>query len=176
MQLRKVPIFVSMLTTIALLFGGWFLYQKVNVEEPIRTQVGQLASFSLNELKVEKEQIEINLTVKKPDTLPEDYAKLMKTISKIAPGKHVDITFTNQDDQLKQVWASGLFAFTEALDLHQYSKIPALIEEIKATNRLDFAQSHMDEERIYVYLKRGKSEYFVIVPKVNDENEVTARG
>lgn len=176
MQLRKVPIITSLLVTLALLFGGWFLYQKVEVEEPIRTEISGMQSATLADLQVNKEQLLIKLTVTNPDKFPEEYMKLKNNIAQNITNKKVVVELTNQDAALKKVWMDGTFALTEALELHQYSKVPALVEEWRVKNHLDKASTSMDENNIYVFLKRGSEEYYTIVSRNSADGEVSARG
>lgn len=176
MQLRKVPIITSLLVTMALLFGGWFLYQKVEIEEPIRTEISGMKSATLADLQMNKEQLLIKLTVTNPDKFPEEYMELQNHIEQQINNKKVTVVLTNQDDALKQVWMDGTFALTEALELRQYSKVPQIVGDWKLKNHLDKASTAMDHNNIYVFLKRGADEYYTIVPRIVTEEEVSARG
>lgn len=178
MQTRKLPvsILLSLLATLTLLFGGWFLYTKMQVEEPIRKQIGQMTSVKLADMQVGRDQLMIDLNVVKPDTFPAEYVALLQTIRDIAPDKKVQIQLANQNPALKRIWSEGVFRFTEAVDLHEYSKIPALLGEWKKANQLDTATASMDDNYIYVFLKRGKAQYFTIIPRTPLQQEVTSRG
>jgi hypothetical protein len=175
LQLRKVPIVLSLLATLTLLFGGWFLYQKMEVEEPIKREIGQLKSAELARLYMEKDQVTIDLTVTKPEVFPREYQQLQLKLSELLRDKVVEITIHNQAQALEDIWTNGVFVFTEAVDLHQYSRIPQIVSEWKHTYGLDEASTQMDEKNIYVYLKRGTDDFFTIVPRYA-EKEVTARG
>lgn len=174
MQLKLSTIGLSLLATLALLFGGWFLYQKIEIEEPIRTEIGQLQSATLAHLNVGKDRIEIDLKVTKPETFPQEYRELLDHTKGMAGNKQVEINVDNQSQAMKDIWKSGQFVFTEAMDLHQYSRIPQLVSEWKATNKLDEASALMDDENIYVYLKKGTEDFYAIVPR-SEGKEVTAR-
>lgn len=176
MQVRKVPIISSLLITLALLFGGWYLFQKVEIEEPVRTKIAQMDSATLADLQVTKEQMLIKLTVTNPDAFPEEYTSLEQEINRIVNNKQVTVELTNQNEELKKVWNEGTFALTEALELHQYSKLPALVNEWKVKNQLDTALTSMDKSNIYIFLKRGSEEFYTIVPRDLQEGEVNARG
>ncbi|MFD2371723.1 hypothetical protein ACFSO0_17510 [Brevibacillus sp. GCM10020057] len=175
MQLKKGAIGMSLVATLALLFGGWFLYQKIEIEEPIRTEIGQLQSASLTHLDVGKDKIEIDLKVTKPKAFPQDFRHLQETTASLSAGKQVEIRVDNQSRSLKDVWNNGQFVFTEAIELHQYSRIPQLVEQWKAEHQLDDASALMDDTNIYVYLKKGSEDFYTIVPR-STEDEVTARG
>lgn len=175
MQLKKSAIGMSLVATLALLFGGWFLYQKLAIEEPIRTEIGQLQSASLNHLNVGKDKIEIDVKVTKPDAFPQDYRHLQELTASLSAGKQVEIRVENQAQSLKDIWNRGQFVFTEAIDLHQYSRIPQLVEQWKTEHQLDDASALMDDTNIYVYLKKGAEDFYVIVPR-SANDEVVAHG
>lgn len=178
MQTRKLPvsILLSLLITLTLLFGGWFLYTKLQVEEPIRKQIGQMTSVKLADMQVGKEQLMIDLNVVKPESFPGEYIALLQTIRDIAPDKKVQIELANQDPELKKIWSEGVFRFTEAVDLHEYSKIPTLLNSWKTEHHLDTATASMDDNYIYVFLKRDKAQYFTIIPRTPLHQEVISRG
>jgi len=174
-QLKKGAIGMSLVATLALLFGGWFLYQKIEIEEPIRAEIGQLQSASVTHLTVGKDKIEIDLKVTKPEAFPQEYRHLQELTASLSAGKQVEIQVENQAQNLKDIWANGQFVFTEAIELHQYSRIPQLVEQWKAEHQLDDASALMDDTNIYVYLKKGAEDFYTIVPRTV-EDEVTARG
>lgn len=173
MQLKKTTIGLSLLATLALLFGGWFLYQKLEVEEPLRAEIGQLQSAALNGLEIGRDKIEIDLTVIKPELFPQEYRELMRDAAKVVGDMPVEIRVGNQSEQIHAIWQSGQFVFKEAIELHQYSRIPQMIDEWKADHQLDEASALMDDSNIYVYMKKGTEDFYAIVPRTQ-EKEVTA--
>lgn len=173
MQLKKTSIVLSLLATLALLFGGWFLYQKIQIEEPIRAAIGQLESATLNDLKMDSEKIAIDVTVQDPEKFSFEYPELLEKTAKLAGDRNVVISAANTSEEMRAIWHHGQFVFTEAVDLHQYSRIPQLMEEWKASHQLDEAFALMDEDNIYVYMKKGSEDFYTIVSR-SVENEVKA--
>jgi hypothetical protein len=111
-QLKLSTIGLSLLATLALLFGGWFLYQKIEIEEPIRAEIGQLQSATLAHLNVGKDRIEIDLKVTKPETFPQEYRELLDNTKGISGNKQVEINVDNQSQAMNDIWKSGQFVFT----------------------------------------------------------------
>lgn len=173
-QMKKSAIGLSLVATLALLFGGWFLYQKMEIEEPIRAEIGQMQSATLGNLEINKDKIQIDVTVTKPDAFPAEYRNLLTETKKIAGEKEVVIDIDNQSTTMHDIWQSGQFVFTEAVELHEYSRIPALMEQWKKGNQLDQASASMDDKNIYVYMKKGTEDFYTIIPR-SIEKEVTAR-
>ncbi|UFJ42736.1 hypothetical protein LOK74_09680 [Brevibacillus humidisoli] len=176
MKVRAVPILLSMLATITLLFGGWFLYQKMQVEEPLRSEIAEMKSAKLVGMQVSQEQLNVQLEVTDPESFPVEYRELTTEIKRLAPGKAWTVEMTNQDPELTAIWATGIFDLTEAIELHQYSKIPSLLNDWKQTHQLDEAKARMDEQHVFIYLKRGNADFYKVVPRLVEEREVTARG
>lgn len=174
MQLKKSAIGLSLLATLALLFGGWFLYQKIQIEEPIRAEIGKLESATLGNLAISKDKIQIDVKVTNPEAFPAEYRQLLAEAEQLAGKKEVVIDVDNESAAMNDIWTSGQFVFTEAMELHEYSRIPTLVAEWKKSNQLDEASALMDDENIYVYLKKGTEDFYTIIPR-SEEDEVTAR-
>ena len=173
MQLKKSNVAMSLLATLALLFGGWFLYLKLQMEGPIRAQLEQMESASLNHMQIEKDKILINVRVTNPKRFPKEYRELVKETAKLAGDREVLVTIGNASEDMQAIWNEGQFVFTEAVDLHQYSRIPELMADWKSNYQLDEAFALMDDENVYVYLKKGTEDFYTIVSR-SLENEVTA--
>jgi len=176
MRKKPVTIILSLLATLTLLFGGWFFYQKMEVEGPVRAQFEQMKSAELADLRVEPEQIVVKLKVNDPGAFPEEYKATLEQIEQRVQEKELNVTILNDNKDLKAVWDSGIFAFTEAVELHQYSKIPVLLESWKEQFGLTAVTSQMDETHIYVNLQRGDQHFYVMVPRVLGQEEVTSNG
>ncbi len=175
MQVRKMPMLLSFVATLTLLFGCWFLYQKAQVEEPLRKEVEQMTSAQLVNLQVSKDQVLLQLHVTKPDVFPDEYKTLLKAADKLISDKKLDIQLTNQGANLKQVMADQQFALNEAVELHQYSKIPELMADLKTSHHLEQAIAKIDETTIYIYLKNGAEDYFAMIPRLQEQSGVTQR-
>lgn len=172
MTLRRLPIMLSFLVTMVLLFGGWYLYQQMEVKEPLKTQVEQMTSATLTDLQVVKNQVMIKLHVTNPDTFPQEYRELLKATQKYSNGREIDVQVSNQGDGLKKIWTDGQFAVNEAIELHEYSKIPAMLADWKQAYKLDSAIAKMDESTIYIYLKDGKQDFYAMLPRTAVTEEV----
>ncbi|QDX93861.1 hypothetical protein EEL32_05135 [Brevibacillus laterosporus] len=175
MKLRKVPMLLSLVAALSLLFGGWFLYQKMQIESPLREQAEKLTSATLVDFQMKKDRIDIKLQVTKPETFVEEYPELLKTLQTYARGKAFDIMLTNQADSLKLVWKEGLFGLTEAIEGKEYSKIPTILTQMKNLYKLDEAYGRIDETNVYIFLKRGTDEYYQVIPRKQSTSEVVNR-
>lgn len=166
---------LSFVLTMLILFGGWYLYQQLEVKEPLKKEVQQMTSAMLGDLVVSNKQVDIKLKVTNPELFPQEYQKLLKTIEERTQNKQLDIEIMNQDEQLKNIWANGQFAVNEAMELHQYSRIPQLLHVWKQTYKLDVADAKMDDTHIYVYLKSGNKDFYTMMPRTATNGEVTLR-
>jgi hypothetical protein len=173
LQLNKSSVALSLLATLALLFGGWFLYEKVQLEGPIRAQLEQMESASLVHLQIDREKILIDVDVKNPERFPQEYRQLLDKAKDMAGDREVLVTVGNTSQTMLEIWHKGQFAFTEAVELRKYSRIPELMDDWKAEFQLDAALALMDDENVYVYLKKGTEDFYTIVSR-SEQNEVTA--
>ncbi|WP_232696391.1 hypothetical protein [Brevibacillus daliensis] len=176
MKLRKGPMFLSLLVALALLFSGYFLFQKVQIEKPLMEQAEQMTSAKLIDFSMQKDKVTYKFEVTNPEQFVIDYPKLIDAIKTYAPEKAFDIMLTNQDESLQPIWNEGLFGLIEAIETKQYSNIPELLSEWKETYKLDEAFGRIDDKYVYIFMKRGEDEFYKVIPRKQPISEVVNRG
>jgi hypothetical protein len=173
MKLRALPIFLSILLSSVLLFGGWYLFQNQFVKKPISQEIAAMKSVKLNDIVIGRDAITINVSFTNPQRFAEDYKAIKKVAADKSNGKPVKIEFATPNQSLQKIWEEQAFTVEEAMELHTYSKIPSLLETMKKKYHLTSASSHMDDQYIYIYLHDGKSPYYTVLPR---EREVSRNG
>ncbi|AMA73531.1 hypothetical protein [Aneurinibacillus thermoaerophilus] len=173
MKVRALPIFLSVLVSSLLLFGGWYVFQNQFVKKPISNEIAAMQSVKLNNITVGRDAITLNVSFNDPEKFAEDYKTIKKIASDKANGKTVKIECYSPNISLQKIWEENAFAVAEAMELHTYSKIPIALEEMKKKHRLKNATSYMDEQNVYIYLNDGKGPYYAVLPR---EREVSRNG
>jgi hypothetical protein len=179
MALKKGPIALSLLATLALLFGSWFVYEKMEVENPILEHIRSMKSVNLVSFENERDTLRVTFDIQHPNQFPNEYRQLQNLLQRVAPNKAAVVELDGKDKDLDATWEKALFPLTEVMQLHQYSRIPGILEELKKTQQLEQAMAKMDDENVYIYLKKGDEERFEILPRVQmtqTDQEVTAHG
>ncbi|WP_047152587.1 hypothetical protein [Aneurinibacillus tyrosinisolvens] len=173
MKVRVLPIFLSILFSSLLLFGGWYVFQNQFVKKPIANEIAVMKDVKLNHINVKRDSVVLNLTFNNSEKFAEEYKQIQKIVADKSNGKNAVIELDSPNKQLKKVWDDNAFAIAEAMDLHTYSRIPGVLNDIKKKHQLASALSHMDEENIYIYLNDGKSSYYTVLPR---QKEVSRNG
>jgi hypothetical protein len=169
MKVRALPILVSLITTLFILFGGWFFYQQYYLQRPIQSFIEHKPSVVLKGLEMTKDAINVDLDFKNAATFPQDYQDIYNYILERANGKAVNIQLPEQGPKMKDLWGENYFGFAEAVQHQQYSRIPALVEQIKQTQKLDKTLARMDGKNIYVYLQKGSDHLYAVLPQKQRE-------
>lgn len=164
MKVRAMPILLSLVMTLGILFGGWYTYQQYYVQEPIEQFIVAKPQVVLNDIQIQNEKVVVDLDFKDPDTFAKDYKEIFEYISDKTQGKKVIIQLPKQGDEMKRLWEEQYFGIAEAMEKQEYSRIPSLMEEMRKEIKLEKVLTRMDEENIYVYLKKGVNHLYAVLP------------
>lgn len=173
MKIRALPIFLSILFSSLLLFGGWYVFQSQFVKKPITNEIAAMKSVKVNDIIINRDAITLDVSFNNPDKFAEDYKKIKKIASDKSNGKPVKVEVDSSNKNLKQIWDENAFAIAEAMELHTYSKIPAVLDQLKKKHSLNSVSSRMDDQYVYIYLNDGKAPYYTVLPR---EREVSRNG
>ncbi|WP_027417532.1 hypothetical protein [Aneurinibacillus terranovensis] len=168
MKVRTMPIFLSILISSIVLFGGWYVFQSQFVKKPIATEIAAMKGVKLGAISVGRDSVDVKVTFTNPDTFADQYKAIQRLVAEKTNGKPATIQLNSPDNRLQQIWNKNAFAIDEALDLHTYSKIPAVLNSMKKTYGLTAASSQIDDQNIYVYLNDGKNPYFTVLPRYKE--------
>jgi hypothetical protein len=172
-KMRALPIFLSVLFSSLLLFGGWYVFQNQFVKKPISNEISAMKDVKLNNITVAREAITLDVSFNNPERFAEDYKAVKEIASEKSNGKPVKVEFHSVNKDLQKIWDENVFAIAEAMELHTYSKIPGVLEQIKNKHHLQSVSSDMDDQYVYIYLNDGKSPYYTVLPR---EREVSRNG
>jgi hypothetical protein len=174
MKVKAMPVLASLVSTLVLLFGGWFTYQLFYVQRPIETYIASKPNVVLSNLQINNNQVALDLDFKDPSTFATDYKDIYDYISMNYEGKTISIHLPKQGEALKNVWDQQYFGLAQALQHQEYGQIPQLVDDIKKTGKLDKTVARMDDQNVYLYLQEGKDHLYAVLPlkgEVKNNNE-----
>jgi hypothetical protein len=163
--IRALPVTLSLISTLVMLFGGWFLYQQFYVQKPIEAFIEGKKHIVLNDLQIQNDTVIVDLDFKNGDQFAADYQEINQFIMDKTGGKKVQIRLPEQGEELKRVWTEEYFELEEAIQKQEYSRIPSIIEEIKRSKVLENTMTSMDKENIYIYLQKGSDHLYAVLPR-----------
>ena len=166
MKIRLLPVLLTFFVTGGLLFGGWFAYQSLAVENPVGDIVGTIDGVEEAVVESGRDGLRVSLELNHNADLYAIYTEILEAGETEAGGRQLDIKIVdNASAELNHVWSIVLFDIAEAMDTHRYGTIPDRLAELaKATPGLTYATA-MDNERIYVTLHLNDSSKYIVLPR-----------
>lgn len=73
MKVRPLPIFLSVLFSSLLLFGGWYVFQNQFVKKPISKEIATMQGVKLNDVTIARDAITLNVSFNNSDKFADDY-------------------------------------------------------------------------------------------------------
>ncbi|BAU28849.1 hypothetical protein DFP93_103306 [Aneurinibacillus soli] len=168
MKFRAMPIFLSVVVSSVLLFGGWYVFQNQFVKKPIIEELSAMKGVKVGHITVGRDAVKLDMVFSDPDKFAEQYKAVQKIVKEQTNGKKADIELNGENSALKNVWQQYEFSIAEAMDLHTYSRIPSVLTAMKQQHNLKNASSYMDDQNVYIYLNNGKQSYYTVLPRYKE--------
>ncbi|MEW9698935.1 hypothetical protein [Paenibacillus sp. SI8] len=166
MKLRLLPVVLSVIVSSAVLFGGWFAYTSLAMENPLSDIIGKAPGVVSSTMKFDSNEVNIDLTLK-PDANLRDIVNQIQTEGSSVIGKrtiHVEVTGT-PSAKLEAWWSKALFEVAQAMETKHYADIPATLQKYAADVPNMKVDSEMDNSYVYIRLSDGESTKFVMLPR-----------
>ncbi|ANE47931.1 hypothetical protein SY83_18365 [Paenibacillus swuensis] len=167
MKLRLMPIVITAIVASGLLFGGWFIYQSVAVENPLAEVVDNTPGVEKSQSFFGDTSVRVELQLSKDANIREVYQRISREGESIIGNRDLKLDIVNESSSaLDEVWSKGLFRVAEAMETKKYADIPAALEQMTKSRPGMQVTTEMDEHNVYVRLTEGKSSKFVVLPRI----------
>ncbi|MBP1933399.1 hypothetical protein [Ammoniphilus resinae] len=164
MKLRTMPVMLSLISTLALLFGGWYTYQHFYIKQPVQDFIAAKNDLILNDLKITQDQVVVDIDFKNPEKFVSDYKEINQYMEEQMGGKEILIRLPQYGEKMRDLWEDEYFGVAEAIQTKEYTKIPLMMEEMKKKEQLQQAMAKMDEDFVYLYLQNGTDHLYAVLP------------
>lgn len=172
--MKTVPVVISLILSVVVLFGGYVIYQEQFVKKPIEEYIAALDGVQLEEIRVDKSSIYLDVAFRDADAFLESYGKMGSELQTMNRGREVHIILPASDEKMERIWQEGYFYLVEVIENQQYSQIPAVLKSWKEQYDLTGAGARMDENNVMIVLSKGDAMFYQVLPR--HAGEVKANG
>ncbi|MCR8642240.1 hypothetical protein NV379_06160 [Paenibacillus sp. N1-5-1-14] len=165
-KLRPLPIVISTVCAAAVLFGGWFTYQSLAMESPLKKIVSEQPAVTDSDITLQNSNLIVDLQLNKDANIREVVQNLFKDGTSIIGNKTVTINAKGQPSpELGTWWSHALFDVAGAMETKQYNLIPEALQKRAAQLEGLEIKTEMDDYFMYVTLIRGDAYKFILLPR-----------
>jgi hypothetical protein len=167
MKLRLLPIVITILSTSAILFGGWFIYHSMAVENPLNNTVRAVHGVTQVTTDITNNNIAMDLKLTNDANLRDIYAVISKEGAPLMSNRQLQLKLDSQTSpQLEEWWSSALFEVAQAMETKHYADIPQVLKtKAQQIPGLQVA-TEMDDTNVYVRLTDGNHSKYIILPRI----------
>lgn len=171
MKFKINRVLTGLFVTLFILFGGFYLYQWLWIEQPITSMLKSQTSINKDfEIKVTPSKVEIQIHPKEEFLLQQQYPMLIKQIKKKIGDRPLQIEMsTPTDPLLETAWSEMTFGVKEGISLQTYTQIPTTVSNIAAKYKIHPRVS-MDDQFVYIELRNENKYLFKVLP-LQEQNE-----
>lgn len=166
MNLKLTPILIAVIGSSGILFGGWFVYHSVAMENPLNQALSGSPGVESSEVKIGGDTVVFKLKLNSQAHLREIVHELEKKSSEVSGDRELEIKVeSNSSAALEEWWSRALFDVAQAMETSKYTDIPASLEQQAGQLTGMTVQTEMDDHNVYVRLTEGEHVKFVILPR-----------
>jgi hypothetical protein len=170
LKLRPLPILISGLIAVILLFGGWFAYRSLTVNTPLTSMIAGLPAVENADVQVNGSELNVNLNVGRNADLQAIANKIYTEGASIAKASTVKLNMNGKSSQaLDTWWGVTLFDIAQAMETKTYSKIPAALQSHAAKLPGVAFTTSMDDRNVYIKMTYGDAYKIVVLPRTPDK-------
>ncbi|WP_199614905.1 hypothetical protein [Paenibacillus alkalitolerans] len=167
MKLRLLPIIITVVVSSAVLFGGWFMYQTVAMEDPLTHAVDSIDGVGDARIEVVRSGAIVRVTLEQGADLRETYRRIKEAGSAVIGERKLTVEVVNEgSESLDRIWAQVMFDVAQAMETKQYTLIPERLNKLVKENNNLKTTTEMDDDNVYITLSDGSSTKYVILPRI----------
>ncbi|SDN85721.1 hypothetical protein SAMN04487897_105174 [Paenibacillus sp. yr247] len=168
MKLRLLPVVMSVIISAGVLFGGWFAYTSLAMENPLSDIISKVPGVTSSTMKLDNNSVDIELTLNSDANLRNVVDHIHKDGASIIGKRSVSIDIKSKpSEKLDQWWSKALFEVAQAMETKHYADIPTTLQKYAADVPGMKVDSEMDQSYVYIRLTDGEATKFIMLPRTS---------
>lgn len=153
MKIRPLPAVLSLVVTLVVLFGGWYVYEWLQVKRPLAELLEQEAQVSDYDIDVKPNKLTIHLEVTPTFSLTEDYLALLENVKEQSGIERVTLIVDDHpDERLQMAWHDVYFILADGIANREYYEMSERLASKSLGDHVEL-QVAMDTENVYAWLR-----------------------
>jgi hypothetical protein len=166
MKLRLLPVVMSVIISAGVLFGGWFAYTSLAMENPLSDIISKVPGVAKSTMKLDNSRVDIEVTLNPNANLRTVVDRIHKDGASIIGKRSVNIAVKGTpSEKLDQWWSKALFEVAQAMETKHYGDIPTTLQKYAADVPSMKVDSEMDQDYVYIRLTDGDATKFIMLPR-----------
>ncbi|MEK8127352.1 hypothetical protein WMW72_05430 [Paenibacillus filicis] len=168
MNIRPMPVLLSLVISAGLLFGGYFAYQSYAMESPLQKVVSGIQGVELVSTHLSAEAVDVQVKLTAGKSLREVYQQVQNEGRQVIGSRELRLKVAGEPSpKLNEWWSSTLFEVAQAMDTKQYAQIPVTLQARTAADPASGirAVSEMDDRFVYITITDGQASKYVMLSR-----------
>jgi hypothetical protein len=166
MKLRLLPVILSVSITAVVLFGGWFVYQSVAMENPLTEVINHTPGVQLVNTHITSGKAELELKLQPGTNLREVFGRIQKEGASALGKRELSLKVVNDSTPaIDGWWSAALFDVAQSMETRQYAQIPKTLQARADASGSLKVSTEMDDKYVYIALTDGEQSKYVMLPR-----------
>ena len=169
MKLRLLPVVLSVIISAGVLFGGWFAYTSLAMENPLSDIISKVPGVTSSTMKLDNNQVDIEVSLNPDANLRHVVDRIHKDGASIIGKAYCEYRCEKATRlrNLDQWWSKALFEVAQAMETKHYADIPTTLQKYAEGVPNMKVDSEMDQTYVYIRLTDGDATKFIMLPRTS---------
>jgi hypothetical protein len=166
MNIRPLPILLTICAAGLVLFGGWFAYNRYAVEQPLKQSIAEVAGIEASEPVITREAVTIDVALEADAKLGDVYRMIREEGASVIGSRTLTLNIEQEESpELDRIWSTVLFQVAEAMENRRYADIPTAMEELMVKHQGLTVDTSLDNDNVYITMKQDGAVKHVVLPR-----------
>ncbi|XEC92706.1 hypothetical protein AB6A23_15010 [Paenibacillus tarimensis] len=167
MKIKWVPAILAVIAASGLLFGSWYGYKYIVLEQPFEKIVNQLDGIKAAKPVFENNRVTVELQLADGAEIRDIYRQMRTEGASVIGNRELQLVIReSSNDHLDRLWSSMLFEVAQAMETREYSNIPEAMKKLEQENEGLKVVTEMDDINVYITMNDGKSTKYIVLPRI----------
>ncbi len=174
-HIRLTTVVFSLLVTLFILLGSYFLYDKYYVKNGLEEKINQIVS--VDEIKVAKKEKPptVYIRVSELKDLQTVYLKIAEVVNQKYGSEFRIVFLDERSEKLSKLYEQSSFVIQEAIVTGRFQEMNKKVQELAEREGVSCRMT-IDSTNIYLELKDDQGYLYEVIPRLNQVEEREKQG
>ncbi|MDN5347706.1 MAG: hypothetical protein PWP65_1270 [Clostridia bacterium] len=170
-------VFIGLILTLLLLFGGEGLYRRYFVIEPLKQSLKSEQGVQAVDVQEMPQGYRLLVKMGPVENIQSAYQEI-ETRAEKALGRRVleVVLIDKRSPALANAWQQAQFAIYEAVARGNFTEMAARVDELARREEIEHYALNIDAHNIYLQFHQGDNYLYAVIPRIESSGNILAAG
>lgn len=164
-EIKPVQVLLVLLVTLALLFGGQYLYRHYTYDQPLVEQLTAIEGVSDYQVVSENGVRRVMVEMRQVNNLQDTYLEVADTVERIYGNAPEIVVKDNANEKLEAVWYQSQFAIYQGISSGEFVEMNRQLKAVTSAQTEVELKVFVDADHVYFQTTDGQRALYRVIDR-----------